>query len=298
MNRRTATFTPDRTLDLLRDACRMAGLDPSGARLLRHHTNAVYRLQRHPIVVKITRPGANLSRIIQTVALATALAEAGVPSIRIWPDLSQPITVDDSHCTFWSAIDVVREPVASDLAEPLRGFHQLGLASGFDLPVLDPFAAIVGSLHRSTVLNIGDLDFLHDYACKLGEDYEAVRFDHPDALIHGDAHHSNTLISSNGPVLADLESACAGPPEWDLVTLAVHCRRFGHPDTEYRDFTTAYGFDIEKWSGYSTLAAVRELRMITTNAWKSAPGTPAASEVERRVQALRAGQDDVRWRLL
>lgn len=298
MNLRTATFTPETSLDLLRAACRAADLDPAGALLLRHHTNAVYRLARQPVIVKITRPGTSWARTAQTVAIAEALVRTSVPAVRPWPHVDQPITLAGSHATFWITVDSVREPTAADLAEPLLRLHQLDPADLPAVPNLDPFGAITGSLERRTVLDSDDLTFLRSYADQLHVDYSSLRFERPNRIVHGDAHHSNALVGPEGPVLADWESACQGPPEWDLVTVAVHCRRFGHLSSEYEDFATAYTRDIYKWPGYPTLTAVRELRMITTNAWKSESGSPAAAEVRRRVRALREGDADCRWRLL
>ena len=295
---RTATFTPETSLELLHTACRVADLDPSGARLLRHHTNAVYRLAHDPVVVKITRPGSGQYRSAQTVAITEALTHTNVPTVRPWPGLNQPITVADSYATFWIAVDIAREPTAADLAEPLRRLHGLNPQAFPAVPKLDPFGANTNSLTRRTVLDPHDLGFLRAYAEQLAGDYAILDFERPSALIHGDAHHSNMLVGPDGPVLADWESARLGQPEWDLATVAVHCRRFDHPLGEYKEFAKEYGRDICDWPGYQTLAAVRELRMITTNAWKSAPGTPAAAEVIHRVAALRRGDLERRWRLL
>jgi aminoglycoside phosphotransferase (APT) family kinase protein len=295
---RDATFTPAASLNLLNAVCSIADLDPTGAHLMRHHTNAVYRLSRHQIIVKISRPGANRHRVAQAVAVAEALAETPVPGVRLWPGIEQPLSVDDSHATFWIAVKPTRDPVAEDLAEPLRQLHQLDPTALPPLPRLEPFTAVAESLKRRTVLPETDLRFLRDYAERLHDQYLRLTFEHPDRIIHGDAHHGNTLVGPGGPVLADWESACHGPPEWDLATLAVHCRRFGHPHTEYHDFATAYSRDIRSWVGYESLAAVRELRMITTNAWKANEGSAAASEVHRRVKALREGDDTITWRLL
>jgi Ser/Thr protein kinase RdoA (MazF antagonist) len=298
VSQRPATFTSDLSIELLRAACRQVGLDPTGARVLRHHTNAVYRLNRHATVVKITRPGVERQEVTQTVALARRLAAAGVPAVRLWPYRDQPVTLDGSHATFWIAVDTAREPVAADLAMPLRRLHQLTTPADIDIPSLDPFTAITRSLSRPTVLDAGDLAFLRTYADQLRDDHQDLIYEQPLTFIHGDAHHSNTLISPDGPILADWESASLGPSEWDLVTLAVHCQRFGHPPREYQDFVAAYGRDIRTWPGYETLRAVRELRMITTNAWKTTPATPAAEEVHRRIKALRCGDSDAPWQLL
>ena len=49
--------------------------------------------------------------------------------------------------------------------------------------------------------------------------------------------------------------------------------------------------------GTIRLVDVRELRMITTNARKSAPGSPAAAEVRRRLDHLRRGEASI-WHIL
>ena len=40
-------------------------------------------------------------------------------------------------------------------------------------------------------------------------------------VICGDAHLGNMIATPTGPVLCDLDTACIGPREWDLVPLAV-----------------------------------------------------------------------------
>jgi hypothetical protein len=88
-----------------------------------------------------------------------------------------------------------------------------------------------------------------------------------------------------------------GRPEWDLVTVEVHCRRFAHDPDEYENFCRDYGFDVREWSGYPWLRDLRELRMITTNSCKTTPGSPGAREVLRRIEGLRTGTP-LTWNIL
>lgn len=291
-------FSSATTEPILKTACRSVGLDPSGARLLRHHTNAVYHLPRPGAIAKITRPGAGLPRVRLAVGLAEYLTECGVPAVTPYSGITQPITVDGHHVTFWTAIEPVRYPGAADLAFPLRRLHDSGIPRDLDLPHLDPFAAISRSLARAGILDDKDRGFLADRATALAKNYEGLEYASVACVIHGDAHHSNALVGASGPVLADLESACIGHPEWDLATLAVHCERFRHPREEFVDFAGKYGRDVREWPGFTTLKEVRELRMITTNSWKAKVGSPAASEVRRRIKALRRGFLDQPWNLL
>ncbi|MET9147159.1 hypothetical protein ACIGZH_25880 [Streptomyces sp. NPDC058319] len=89
-----------------------------------------------------------------------------------------------------------------------------------------------------------------------------------------------------------------GQPEWDLVTVEVHCRRFAHGQQHYTAFADAYGWDVTAWPGYDTLAAIRELRMIATNARKVHHAPSSLEEVEQRVNGLRREDRSVRWNTL
>jgi len=62
-------------------------------------------------------------------------------------------------------------------------------------------------------------------------------------------------------------------------------------------FCRSYGLDIRDWTGYHWLRNVRELRMITTNARKSTPGSDVAAEVLRRIDALYADAP-ITWNIL
>jgi hypothetical protein len=75
------------------------------------------------------------------------------------------------------------------------------------------------------------------------------------------------------------------------------CRRFGRPEHEYHDFCHRYGTDIRHWPGYPVLRDLRELRMITSNARKSAANSSEAEEVHRRIAKLDAGPAE-QWRIL
>jgi aminoglycoside phosphotransferase (APT) family kinase protein len=99
-------------------------------------------------------------------------------------------------------------------------------------------------------------------------------------------------------VLSDWESVVIGPAEWDLVTMEIHCRRFGHPRETYERFCSAYGRDVREWQGYTVLRDIRELRMITTNARKAISSSRSADEVKRRVRQLRDDSEQGIWSIL
>ncbi|HEX8346535.1 MAG TPA: hypothetical protein VF657_17595 [Actinoplanes sp.] len=58
---------------------------------------------------------------------------------------------------------------------------------------------------------------------------------------------------------------------------------------------TGYGFDVMTWSGYSALADLRELLMVTWVAQKAAEGPALAEELRRRMDTLRSGVGRREW---
>lgn len=295
-----AGFTSERTLSILERACRAVGLDHLGAQLLRHHTNAVYRLVSAPVVVKIDRPCAGPAPV-DVVALVRWLQVEQVPVVSLAP-MRQPMEIDGCTVTFWHYLPQHHEITAPDLAGPLAILHSLRTRPPLSLParhLAGTFTRIAQSIAASRILTTEDRELLRAERARLAARAAQITFPLPPGLIHGDAHHRNMLwdtVTGRG-VLCDWESAALGHPEWDLVTVEVHCRRFAHPAAEYEKFCHTYGFDIRTWPGYSWLRDLRELRMITTNAYKSGPATPCAREVQRRIDALRAGIPS-RWNIL
>ncbi|MCE6997762.1 aminoglycoside phosphotransferase family protein [Saccharothrix sp. S26] len=291
-----ATFTPERTRSVLRAACERAGLDARGAELLRHQTNAVFRLATVPVIVKVARP--NIRHTAAVVSLIGWVVDHGVPTVPLLPDVPQPLEVAGCGVTFWRYLPPTRPIAADDIAVPLRALHDAPLPP-FPLPELDALGAIHHSIQASTILSPPERGVLLRRWSRLVDMVPRLRYDGPPRLIHGDPQHRNTLWddAEDRPVLCDWDSAVIGPVEWDLVTIEVHCRRFGFPEREYQSFCSRYGRDIREWDGFATVRDLRELRMVTTNARKAADGSPQADEVRRRITALEAG-DEIGWTIL
>jgi hypothetical protein len=295
-----ATFTPERTRALLDAACLAAGFNATGAVLLRHHTNAVYALIGEPIVVKIGRP--NHVGHIDVVALVRWLEEQGVPTVPL-VDTEQPLDLGGCPVTFWRYIDQERGiTTAAELAEPLANLHACFSSLPVALPdrqIQNTLTSIAYAIDTSRILTSEDRALLHARLAELAARECDTQYTLTRGVIHGDAQHRNALWDNDHrrAVLCDWENAAIGPPEWDLVTIEVHCRRFGHPPHEYEAFSRVYGFDVRDWAGYEWLRDLRELRMITTNARKGGPGSAIAAEVLRRVKALRDGAP-ITWNIL
>ncbi|WP_331733419.1 aminoglycoside phosphotransferase family protein (plasmid) [Embleya sp. NBC_00888] len=283
---------------LLRRACASAGLDASDARLLRGHTNAVVLLEREGVVVKIARRGSRVDDVRRTVAFVrglTDLAFATVPLLAV----EQPVVVDGHAVTFWVYLPQPSHPVSAEqLAEPLRALHALRQPE-FALPVRDDIRAIRRSISAITCLPSTSLAFLSEHTDRLETELAGVEFALDPGTIQGDPQHRNALHTPDGrAVLCDWDTVAFGQPEWDLVTVEVHCRRFGHGPRHYSRFADTYGWDVRAWPGYATLADIRELRMITTNARKTHQTPGSLDEVEHRVEGLRSADRHLPWTIL
>ncbi|WP_081237191.1 phosphotransferase [Streptomyces viridosporus] len=291
-------FNESELHQILERGCKAAGLDCSEARLLRGHTNAVILLKKEHVVVKIARRGSPVGDVARTVTFTRWLMDAGFPTVPLHP-VDQPVVIDQHALTFWVYLPQPEHPVtAAQLAKPLHELHTL-TEPPVALPDHNNLAAIRRSLMAITCLSKPTLSFLAEYADQLESDLHTVKFDLQRGVIQGDPQHRNALhLPDGGAVLCDWDTVAIGQPEWDLVTVEVHCRRFGHGQQHYEAFTDAYGWDVTRWPGYPTLAAIRELRMITTNARKVHHAPRSLQEVERRIDALRRGDKTLRWNIL
>ncbi len=289
-----STFSPDRTRLVAAEASLRAGLDPEGMVLLRHQTNAVYRLVTAPVIIKVVRP--SILHTEDVIRLVRWLADEQVPTVPLL-DVEQPMHLASCAVTLWRYLPQDRMVSAVEIAEPLLSLHRLGTAP-VELPRLDALGAIRHSIDASKIVSDAERSQLEERLADIVSRLRQVE-QSEHQLLHGDPQHRNTLWDNDvhGAVLCDWESAVFGPVEWDLVTIEVHCRRFGFPPEEYDEFCERYGRDVREWRGYEAFRDLRELRMITTNARKSAAGTPQAAEVKRRIAQM-GDAIDRRWSIL
>ncbi|MBC3990413.1 phosphotransferase [Streptomyces sp. AC563] len=284
--------------EVLHRACTAVGLNSADARLLRGHTNAVVALDQAPVVVKIARRGTPPPTVARTVQFVEWLIHRDFPTVPLHP-VKQPIVIDGHAVTFWTYLPQPSYPVtAEQLAKPLHTLHNLP-EPPVRLPGHDNVRAIQKSLSAATSLTPRDREFLSDRSERLADELEQVKFVFPAAVIQGDPQHRNALHHPSGqPVLCDWDTVAHGQPEWDLVTVEVHCRRFGYGRRHYEAFAGTYGFDVTRWSGYQVLRDIRELRMITTNARKVTHSPASIPELKRRIEGLRSGNDRLQWNIL
>jgi aminoglycoside phosphotransferase (APT) family kinase protein len=294
----TAELSETGSRALLERACAADGLDASQATLLRIGSNAVFHLSA-PVVVRISRQGADIEEARRTVAVARWLESVGYPAVRL-ADQDQPVIVNGHIITFWKSVSSRGDEFATvaEVAEVLVALHKLVPPADLRLPALQPFEQVDERISGNDWLSPGDRQFLTDCLAQAQHDYARLEFALPQGVIHGDANIGNVLHDSQGkPVVIDLDGFATGPREWDLALTAIYYDSFGwHSRQEYETFARAYGFDIMKWPGYSVMRTVRELLMVTWVIQKAGESDRIAAEASKRIAAMRAGASRKDWK--
>lgn len=280
----------------LRAVCVELGLDPAGARLLRNVNNAVFRLARDPVVIRLVTLPSYVPRARLAVAAATVFAEHDVPAIRLLPGVRQPVQADEHVATVWQSVPPTGSlPGGADLASLLQAVHAVPLPCRA-LPDWDPLADFDNRMRHTTTMAAADRDFLLGRSAQLAAAVAELQFALPTAVLHGDAHLGNVIPGPERPVLCDFDSCAVGPPEWDLTPVAVGGVRFRRPAAHQRDFIETYGFDVRNWDGFEVLHGIRDLKLIA-GVFPRVGSPPAVqAEFDRRMASLRAGRRFDRWR--
>jgi hypothetical protein len=289
------SLTPDRLTTVLAEVCAQAGLDPDGAELVKFTNNAVFRLVRDPVVVRIAGSSAVRSRVPKIVAVARWLAQHVMPAVRLLPGVEQPVRAGSHLATLWQQVPATGlTPTGYDLAAILRRFHDLS-PPAFALPEWRPVGPIRERIAEARGLSGDDLAFL-TVACDETEAALAeLRYVLPPGPIHGDGFLGNLIPGPDGPVICDFDSTSTGPREWDLTPAAVGRLRFNYPADTHGQLASAYGFDVTAWSGFPALRRLRELQLVTSvlPVLEGNPGLRA--QWERRYRSFREGDEGVRW---
>lgn len=117
--------TPDATSArrALVAAASHAGLDATGAELVRVGSNAVFRLRGAPVIGRVAPSEDRLESATQEIGIARWLLAAGVPAVRAL-EIPQPLISQGRVVTFWeSASDVVEYGTTVELGVLLRQLH-------------------------------------------------------------------------------------------------------------------------------------------------------------------------------
>ena len=280
---------------VLARACGQVGLDPAGAALIRLVNNAVFRLVRQSVVVRVTLTDGLAYRAHAAVAAGRMLAAHGIPAVRPLLGIPNPLHIDGRAVSFWrEVVDTGAAPTAVQLSSVITLLHRLPIA-GVRLPNWNPISDLRSRIADMRGWDRSDVDFLSRRCGAVESALAALDYPLPTSVIHGDAHLGNMIATPAGPVLCDLDTACVGPREWDLVPLAVGQLRFGRTEDVHRQFADAYGVDITTWPGFPVLRELRELKLATVGLPNAHLNPEVGFELRLRLRSLRAAQTTARW---
>jgi hypothetical protein len=260
-------LTPERLTAIVKEVAAAVGLDATGARRLKFTNNAVIALPASRAVLRIPGSPVARARVLAVLAAATWFADHDLPTVRLWPDLTQPLHVGADPVTVWRQITPGGPaPTPGDLAAVLHGIHALDQPPP-ELPAWSVTDGIGRRLATATGLDpdthaflAGQLTDLRARLAALADLPPLI----PPGVIHGDAHLGNLIASPTGPALCDFDSTSVGPREWDLTPAAVGALRFDYRPDVHAGLVDAYGVDVTTWAGFATLRRLRELQLVTS----------------------------------
>lgn len=280
---------------IISSALAEAGLPPVSekARPVRVGENAIFRLPG--IIIRISRSGQE-SAAKREVDVARWLATFDFPAVRALP-VEHPVSIENRAVTFWEPLPEHTPGTATDVAHLLRELHALPKPE-LELGVLDPFVRLSERIKdASGFLPEDDLQWLAQREHQLRARWEHLPQGRPWSVVHGDAWTGNVARCVDGSaVLLDLERCSFGPPEWDLVSTAIKTSTVNWLDPEeYARFMKIYGgSDVSTWDGFDLMRDIRELRMTSYFAQKSADVSMRA-EAQLRIDCLRGRYGDRPW---
>jgi Ser/Thr protein kinase RdoA (MazF antagonist) len=291
-------FTSARAYQVMAEACAGAGLDAEGAGLIRLGENALFRLERRPVIVRIARSAEYLETARVEVRVSRWLAAEGFPAARVIEDIEQATVVSGHPVTFWHLIrEDGRKATYGELGSVLRDLHALRVPDSLDLPRLDALGRSALRIEKAAGIPEEDRDFLREHHAELSNRMSELDYASPRGPVHGDAHTSNLMVDDQGRIrLIDFETFCCDHSEWDLMVAAHEYDRLGWvTDEQYAAFTSAYGRDLREWPGFETLCAVQEFKMTTWLMQNVGESSETAAEYARRIASLRDDRAPRNW---
>lgn len=301
-------MTNDRELQAqLAAACASADIDPTGARLIHHYSNAIYHLPAVDAIVRITVGPADLQQVQLTQAVTSWLVQSHQFPATAPLGTIDPVALDSgSVASFW---EFHQQPAdlkysSTDLASLLHRLHAIdGDAIPVYLPPWIPLTSLESALTEAVpeaVLSRGEVVWLKQEIVEVREQLATVEWQLPPGLVHGDAWAGNLLADSRlgGLLLGDWDWVSNGPREVDLVPTWHATRRYGR-DTAWKDaFAIEYGYDLADSPGYEALMHMRDMMQLTGPLRRASADQRYFTFLRQRLLGIRVGDRTSQWQTL
>lgn len=289
-------FSKEAMTAAMREAADAVGVHPGDARSLGLTNNAVFALPSAGMVIRIARSHRLTNRVYKVVELGRWFEQVDAPTIRLAPNVTQPVRAGTLLASIWSYIPpVAPAPTVEELGPVLREFHSLGPLPE-RLPAWDPVGDARSRLADAEELSDSDRQFLLDWCDRLEAPVAALQQRAGSGIIHGDAHVSNLLRNAAGRVvLCDFDATCLGPWQVDLVAVAVGEVRFGQRGA-HATLAEAYGYDVTTDPDWPLLRDARELKMIAAAVPRLRSSAGVRAEFAARLHSVRENHQHARWK--
>jgi len=298
-------WSPEITAQIVEKFLDQNGLAGTDVELVRFHQNAIYRLPRHGLTVRIYGPEDGAAKAQLMIAFADFLKNKDLPAVRLsdrFPD--QPFDIDGRQVTIWDWLD---SDESADTVD--GGYHAFGAAlrdlhavsNSFDYPVADlnPLKKIRNRLDRLTSggrLADQHLDILEASYARTLELAPSLTQSHlGTSVLHGDALRKNAVLSGGKMHLIDFDSVCLGPFEWDMAPTLVAEKRLGLNTADCDAFLAGYGIDRDALPDIEPAMIIKQLSMTVVLCLKASESDTIDAEIDRRLQAWNAWDFNTPW---
>jgi thiamine kinase-like enzyme len=297
---RVPPWTPEGARKVADAFVESEGLREPDIELLRFYHNAIFRLPRRKLALRVYGPEDAQAKARLMVSVARLLEDRDFPSVRLAPhDGGQPLEVQGRPVSLWRWIDedVGKRKDFRAFGTLLRRFHAITEWPGLSVPRFDPMAKITGRLARLVDrLPGGHLDVLGSAAARVaGEAAALTDVDTATVLLHGDALIGNTILSGGNLVLIDFDSAGIGAREWDLAPALVTARRFNGSQAIWRAFLDGYGADGVSTVRVDAASKIKQLSMTVALCFNRGLSSAIDAELDLRVRCWADWDFETRW---
>ena len=295
-------WTVETAAEVANAFARHAGLQDDSLSLVRFRQNALFRLPKLQLTLRIYSPHEDPSRATLMVDCARQLEAHGFPAVRSWRGIDeQPVNIHGFEVSVWQWIEQEKRNADAFHAfgHLIRRFHDLDGKLDMDVPPFDPLLKIRRRIER---LNNAD-GFPRKYlavlqsALHVAEQREATLRDTTlgEGVLHGDALLGNTISTATGLRLIDFDSVCYGPREWDLAPSLVAVQRFGRDIESWTAFLRGYGIAPERLVHLEAASIVKQLSMTVVLCLQHGQSEAVDREIARRISHWEKSDSSNRW---